>query len=182
MPDAPEESLRIYVSAFLCQEVLNENGLLTAVRITNAYTTSPVAVVNADGVSPPEWVHPPLKLHALMLFNCEKPVEFDVRIKCFDPNRVELLPVNPPIRCKIVGGAEGHALNVTINLHTDTPGDCWIEVWIDYQTDTASILATKIPMRIVQGSPLLMHGTQTNVHPSDQSPTPPSAASEPSRS
>jgi hypothetical protein len=107
----------IYTSAFFCQEVIRESdNILTAVRITPAYTVSPLLVAGPDSTLPPYLSHPPLKLHAVILFNTEMPAEFFAQVKAFGPDGTEFSPESPPIKCETKGGAEGYVLNLTINL------------------------------------------------------------------
>jgi hypothetical protein len=179
MPDETPALPPIYVSAFLCQEVLRDaTNLLTAIRITNAFSVSPVLLPETEleggGTLDPQLVYPTLKLHAIVLFNSEQPAEFDVELKPFGPDGKELNQNASPIKCQVKGGAEGHALNLNINLRADIPGDWWVEVHIDGR------FATKMPMRIVHEMPkaMIMLRTKADTHPSGQSQAPSTAVSE----
>jgi hypothetical protein len=183
MPDEAAEP-HVYVAAFLCQDVINEiankgTRHLTAFRITSAFSVSPILLPETDlgeegGRFSAQLVFPTLQLHALIILNSEKPtIEFDVRIKAFDPNGIELQQTAQAIKCRLKGGAEGHILNLVINLRADTPGDCWVEVHV------RGILATKIPMRIVHEMPRAMiMRTKDDTHQSEQSQPPSTGVSE----
>lgn len=174
MPDESATDQPVYVSAFFCQDVIRESdSFLTAFRITGAYTFSPLLISDPDGLFPAYLSFPPLKLHAVILLNTEKPASFFVQLKAFGPDGALFGPESPPIKCETKGGAEGHALNLTINLRSNIPGDCWMEVLIN------GLLVTKVPLRIVHGQPIIVIQQKPDVLQEHQSDVPPpSAASE----
>jgi hypothetical protein len=159
--ESPTESPRIFVSAFLCQEIIREkNDILTALRIVNAFTVEPTMVEtpSPDGKSNTTLGFPILSFSAYCSFHADEHAEFDVRIKGIDPNGAELLPANPPVKCAVEGGALGHTLVVALKLATRVPGDYRIEIYVNEN------LAAKIPLRVIHN--------QTEVLAGHQSPAP----------
>jgi hypothetical protein len=161
MPESETESPRIFVSAFLCQDIIREkNEILTAVRIANAITVEPTPfeVPSTDGKRSTNLGFPVLNCFILCSFHADQRVEFDARIKGISPSGAELLPASPPTKCTVEGGAIGHTLVVALKLATGIAGDYWIEIYVNEN------LETKIPMRIIH--------KQLEVHGSHQAPAP----------
>jgi hypothetical protein len=168
MAEPPLGSTRIYVSAFFCQSVIHDkNDVLTAVRITNGYSALPTTArfELADGQTITQGVYTPLRINAVLVFYSEQPAEFTIRLQGTDPEGIEMTPAPPVIPCRILGGAMGHAINVTMYVPTEKQGDLWFNVYLD------DSLAAKMPLRIT-------HGTPPFAHQPSQTPTPPAAAFE----
>jgi hypothetical protein len=169
MPDEPAAKPRIYTSAFLCQDVIREknNDILTAVRITNAYTVLPteVTVEIGPGITITKQEYLPTALSAVLSFYSDGPVDFEVRLSGHDPDGVELT-FGSPFHCRSEGGAAGHTLNTRIIVATKKPGEHRIDVYVD------EVRVTTMPLRIIHAH------IQTGNHQPGQPPQPPAAASD----
>jgi hypothetical protein len=173
MPDEAPVN-RIYVSAFFCQTVVRDKrDLLTAVRIVNTYTAVPYILnVPIGGVLISQTVYLPLTLQAVVTFLSDGPVEFDAIIKGFEQDGSELTPAPPPIRCRVQGGPEGHALNIAMHIPTHREADLRFDVYaIPVGSAVPTHPTTRMYLRINQGKPL------EDPQP-DQTQTSPAEASE----
>ena|ERR1035437_2553459 len=114
----------IYVSAFFCQSVIRDKrDILTAVRITNGYIAAPTTVnFPFGGVMLTQTLYLPLTFQAVVTFTSTGPAEFNFSIRGFDPEGIELTPAPPATRCKVLGGSEGHAFNIAMNVPTQKEG------------------------------------------------------------
>ncbi len=169
MPDEAVSKPRIYLSAFLCQEVLREKNsdVLTAIRISNAYTilATEVTVELGPGLSVSKQVYLPVQFSAVLSFYSDGPVDFDVNLKGFDPDGLEL-ELGEPYRCHSEGGASGHTLNNRITIPTSKPGEHRIDVYVD------NVKVTTMPLRIIHARRLIPDPQQ------GQPPAPSGAASD----
>src|ERR1700733_15186340 len=169
MPDEPASKPRIYLSAFLCQDVIREKNsdVLTAIRISNAYTVLPtdVTVQLGPGLTVAKQVYLPVQFSAVLSFFSDGPVDFDVTLKGFDPDGIEL-ELGQPFRCRSEGGTVGHTLNNRITVATNKAGEHRIAVYVD------NVKVSMMPLKIIHANRLVgdpQHG---------QSPTPSAAASD----
>jgi len=167
MPGEPTAKPRIYVSAFFCQEVIRDKSdILTAIRITNAYTTVPtsVTVEIGSGLTVTKQVYMPFVVCAVLTFHSDNPVDFEVRLRGFDPDGIEL-STGDQFHCHSQGGAAGHVLNTRLTIATGKQGEYRLDVYVD------DLLATTMPPRII-------HAKLADDHQSDQPSEPAAAASE----
>src|SRR5579864_1184110 len=128
---------RVYVSAFLCQSTIREQGdLLTAVRIVDGFTTSAIGELTTGEV-----MYFPVNVSAVVIFRAEMPSKSTLTIKVRDPRGEELQGTRSfSVHSKSL--IEGHTLNINFRVPGQKEGDFWFEVYVDDE------LATKVPLRI----------------------------------
>ena len=138
---------RVFVSAFICERVLREEGgLLTAVRLVDAFQTTPIDI-HLDTPEPRiEKRYLAFTVGLIAVFVCEQRAEFTVSLRIIKPNGelseggLNLVPF------VIESGVNGYTLNVALNLAGDVEGTYWFEIYVDQE------LATKLPLAVLHQS------------------------------
>ena len=129
----------VYVSAFFCQDVIKENGILTAIRISDAFTAEPSgAQKKPDGSE--FTTYGPIKIKGVFIFRCEQAVSFTAKIKIASPassTYVERFSTPVSLRGDMV---EPHVLNMASSLDADVEGAYWFEVYVDDRLATKAAL------------------------------------------
>jgi|HubBroStandDraft_6_1064221.scaffolds.fasta_scaffold156264_2 hypothetical protein len=140
----------VYVNAVFCTDIVRESqtDLLTAIRVTNAFTVQPAkATVKFPDGRPPEQqiIYPPIRFHAVITFWCSEPREFTFVMKGYHANGQEL---DAAMETKIKlpkATLGGH----TINLHSTMPGLIPGVFWFDFCID--GVVVTRQPLVILHG-------------------------------
>jgi hypothetical protein len=136
--------MAIYVSGFICQDVIEEkSGLYSALRFADRLTVTFPAGVDPKTLAP-------LSAHVLILYRSEDPQRFPSTIKILDPEGQ-----GPPPRIDnivIDGGIRGHMSHAHLVLQPGKAGLWWIEVSVNDE------VRLRIPFEII-------HTLQSGSHP-----------------
>jgi hypothetical protein len=164
MSNSHRDRARVYVSAIFCADIIRESAtdLLTAVRITNAFTATPARFTPklpdaALDVAHQELIYKPVTFHAVINFWAESSCSFEFMLGGTKPNGEPLAGMGGPMPIEIPGdGGSGHTLNLTASLPGSLAGVYWFEFLVD------SEIALKLPMSILHGSesPESMYSSQ----------------------
>jgi hypothetical protein len=142
MSETESDKPQVHVSVFFCQDVIRENGILTAIRISDAFITDPKGVDKAEDGSEVK-LYGSLKVRGVFIFRSEKPASFTLTLKGTTPsNPTPAERFSTPV--SLLGSDAGpHVLNMTANLEADVEGAFWFEVYVDDQ------LAAKVPLYVI---------------------------------
>jgi hypothetical protein len=130
----------LYVSAFFCQSTIREQetNILSAMRITDAYTVSPFSIDS-------KLVFFPIEPRLVVTFKSESPMSFRVDVVGKLPDGRDMPLHNAP-NGKTGGGAAGYTLTVTVGIPTDIPGEFWFTVYVN------DLPVTKVPFRVIHAA------------------------------
>lgn len=149
--EVDSEKPQVYVSAIFCTDIIREHGtdLLSAVRITSAFTANPARVTPElpDGsldTSRQEVVYAPVRFHAVITFWAEQPRTFTFQMQGLKPNGERLNDMRDPVDIEVPGGELG---GYTINLKAFVPGSLAGIYLFDMIIDGK--VALRLPMRIL---------------------------------
>jgi hypothetical protein len=78
------------------------------------------------------------------------------------PSGMSMATATQIIPIEMEGGAAGHTLNINMRLGTPEQGDYWFSFFVD------DVLATKIPIRITLGEPVLLEPLESASTPQTQ--------------
>ncbi len=164
MSEADQGKAFVYVSAVFCSDIIREHGtdLLTAVRITSAFTAIPARITprlpdGARDLSRQEVIYAPVKFHAVITFWAEKARTFRFQMSGVKPNGEPLNGMKEPVDIEVPGGELG---GYTINLTASVPGGLAGIYLFDMLVDGEVML--KLPVQILHKKPPESDTTQEN--------------------
>ncbi len=85
MSETEGDKPQVHVSVFFCQDVIRENGILTAIRISDAFITDPAGVDRAEDGSEVK-LYGSLKVRGVFIFRSEEPATFILTLKGTTPS------------------------------------------------------------------------------------------------
>jgi hypothetical protein len=137
-----ENKPQVHVSVFFCQDVIRESGILTAIRISDAFITDPAGVERAADGSEVK-LYGSLRVRGVFIFRSEKPASFTLTLKGTTPSNAT--PAERFSTSVSLHGSDAgpHILNMTTNLEADVEGAFWFEVYVDDR------LAAKVPLYVI---------------------------------
>ncbi len=164
------EKARIYVSAFICTDVIvdQKNGLLSAIRIASVFNAFPAeATLHEPGSAQDSrtvMVFAPIMCRVVIHVYSDNPCRFRLTLRDKRPDGSYMNPTASQTGCyEIEGGAQGLTLDVALTLAADSPGTHWVEVMIDEE------LVTKWPLLIIHPTAAVVpetdHDAQNQPHP-----------------
>jgi|SRR5579862_1730766 len=115
--------MAIYTSGIICEQALDESGVLSAIRIIDHVLVDLPSPLPAGTV-----VAYPVRIYAILSFKSDEPEAFDMRFEALRPdgNRYRQDPL--PIRT--AGGAGGHIVRIKLDIDPRLIGLWWFEVLI----------------------------------------------------
>jgi hypothetical protein len=131
LPEGPE----VYVSVFVCKDVLREEatGIVSAIRILDTVT-----VEIPEGVDAFTFNSVPFR--ALISYRSNAPCSFMLGMSATGPSGERADRTIGEFHSQ--GGVEGGLINADISVRTELEGTYWFELFVNNE------IATKIPLRI----------------------------------
>lgn len=124
-------------AAFFCQQVLNEDGVLSAIRIVDR------VIQHASGPEPPEAM-PPLAIPIIALIilkSGEARGSMRVQLRPEDPSGLQLPAAEQMVHFE--GEERGYNVVMNVNFVAEMPGLYWFDVLLDGNR------ITRIPLRVM---------------------------------
>jgi hypothetical protein len=143
-----ESKPKIYVNALFCADIVREKDtdLLTAIRVTNAFTVHPLKAAvefTDDGPIEEHVVYPPIRFHAVITFWCKEPREFTFSLKGYRANGDPLEGNMETIITLPKASLGGHTINLDSTMPGIVPGVHWFEFCVDGEP------ITRLPLVII---------------------------------
>jgi hypothetical protein len=152
---------KVYVSAVICEDIVREQdtSLLTAIRITHAFTSVPAVVTQRlpDGtrdLERQEIIFRPLKIRLVVSFYCESAVKFLFIVRGVKPDGSDLHAMENEVPVEIPypdGGA--YTLNITFRMSGSMAGVYWLQFHVDGEIANKIMLAILHPEKPEQLTP-----------------------------
>jgi hypothetical protein len=151
MVTLPDGTTEVYVCAFFCNDVLNENGLLSAIRI--------VDTIKAEFSAPLEQVNfTDAKIQLVIMYRTDAPCDFTMRLMGTTPDHERFsIPLGESFHSD--GGVDGANIVSEIGLKTKTQGTYWFDLLVEGK------IATRFPLRVIHSPRAKLSPEPSGVEP-----------------